>query len=123
MTDKIKEGLECCKPVWVDDHWKTCDTKCPYIDNVGGFCRAQLMADALAYIRRLEHERDVAARAARWQFERRSDGSVTELPVCSGCGATPKYYVPMNDVGMQVPPYCHECGSRMAPVVKLEVEK
>ena len=61
-------------------------------------------------------------RTARWQFERRGKDGVTELPVCSGCGATPKYYVPKNDVGMQVPPYCHECGSKMAAVVKMEVE-
>lgn len=58
--EEIQKGLECCKPVWVDNHWKTCDTKCPHIDDVGGFCRAQLMADALAYIQQLEHERDAA---------------------------------------------------------------
>lgn len=58
--EEIKRGLECCKPVWVDNHWKTCDTKCPYIDDVGGFCRAQLMADALALIQQLERERDAA---------------------------------------------------------------
>lgn len=52
--EEIKRGLECCKPVWVDNHWKTCDTKCPYIDDVGGFCRAQLMADALALVQQLE---------------------------------------------------------------------
>ena len=55
----------------------------------------------------------VLVRHARWQFEARGKDGVTELPVCSGCGATPKYYVPKNDVGMQVPPYCHECGAKM----------
>jgi hypothetical protein len=68
MTDKIngrtpeeiKKGLECCKPVWVDNHWKTCDTKCPYIEDVGGFCREQLMVEALALIQQLERERDEA---------------------------------------------------------------
>lgn len=121
--EEIKKGLECCKPVWVDNHWKSCNTKCPYIDDVRGFCREMLMVDALTYIQQLERERDAAVRTARWQFERRDKDGMTKLPVCSGCGATPKYYAPMNDVGMQVPPYCHECGSRMAPVVKLEVEK
>lgn len=59
-------------------------------------------------------------RRGRWQFEARGKDGVTELPVCSGCGATPKYYVPKNDVGMQVPPYCHECGAKMDAEVKYE---
>lgn len=65
--EEIKRGLKCCKPVWVDNHWKTCDTKCPYIDDVGGFCRAQLMADAhaLALIQQLERERDAAVEQLR----------------------------------------------------------
>jgi hypothetical protein len=58
--EEIKKGLECCKPVRVDNHWKTCDTKCPYIEDVGGFCRAKLMADTLALIQQLERERDAA---------------------------------------------------------------
>ena len=58
--EEIRKGLECCKPVWVDNHWKTCDVKCPYIENVGEFCRTQLVADALAYIQQLERERDAA---------------------------------------------------------------
>lgn len=131
--EEIKKGLELC--IGNSDLSEDYCEKCPYIPDAS--CRDTLEIDALALIQRLEHswdelfetakqlerERNAAVRTARWQFERRSDGSVTELPVCSGCGATPKYYAPMNDVGMQVPPYCHECGSRMAPVVKLEVEK
>ena len=58
--EEIKRGLECCKPVWVDNHWKTCDVECPYIEDVGGFCREQLMVEALAYIQQLERERDAA---------------------------------------------------------------
>ena len=52
--EEIKKGLECCKPVWVDNHWKTCDVKCPYIDDVGEFCRTKLMADAIALVQQLE---------------------------------------------------------------------
>ena len=58
--EEIKKGLECCKPVWVDTHLKTCDVECPYIEDVGGFCREQLMVEALAYIQQLERERDAA---------------------------------------------------------------
>lgn len=73
MTDKIngrtpeeiKKGLECCKPVWVDNHWKTCDTKCPYIEDVDGFCREQLIVEALAYIQQLERERDELSERAQ----------------------------------------------------------
>lgn len=59
-------------------------------------------------------------RHARWQFEARGKDGITELPVCSWCGATPKYYAPKNSVGMQVPPYCHECGCKMDAEVKHE---
>lgn len=61
-------------------------------------------------------------RRARWQFEARGKDGRTETPVCSGCGATPKYYVPRSDVGMQVPPHCHECGCKMDKVVKYETD-
>ena len=61
-------------------------------------------------------------RHGRWQFEARGKDGRTETPVCSGCGATPKYYVPKNDIGMQVPPYCHECGCKMDKVVKYEAD-
>lgn len=110
--EEIKKSLECCAQFLECRH-------CPYN---GEKCTVESSNDALAYILQLERERDAAVRTARWQFERRSDGSVTELPVCSGCGATPKYYAPKNDVGMQVPPYCHECGSKMEAAVKMEVE-
>lgn len=58
--DEIKRGLECCKPVWIDNHWKTCDSKCPYIKIAGKECMVQLYEDALAYIQQLERERDAA---------------------------------------------------------------
>ena len=139
--EEIKLGLKtCAKGV---GHCK----ECPYGFNGNGACAKSLHSldlDALAYIqlledgidrvykqvdalrglpekiRQLKRERDAAVRTARWQFERRGKDGVTELPVCSGCGATPKYYAPKNDVGMQVPPYCHECGSKMAAVVKMD---
>ena len=61
-------------------------------------------------------------RHARWQFEARGKYGRTETPVCSWCGATPKYYAPKNDVGFQVPPYCHECGCKMDKEVKYEAD-
>lgn len=54
-TEEIKKGLECCKPRWLGDHWKTCDAECPYATE-GSFCRNVLNTDALAYIRQLEAE-------------------------------------------------------------------
>ena len=119
--EEIKKGLECCSPRYESKHWVSCSSECPF-RNEGVYCRNVLHACNKKYIHRLERERDAAVRTARWQFERRGKDGVTELPVCSGCGATPKYYAPKNDVGMQVPPYCHECGSKMAAVVKMEVE-
>lgn len=70
--EEIKQGMECCKPVWVDNHWKTCDTKCPYIEDVGGFCRAKLMADSIVLIQRLEHSWDELFETAK-QLERERD--------------------------------------------------
>lgn len=113
--EEIKRGLECCS---VDG--LSC-SNCSYCVSCDADIHA-LERDALALIQQLERERDKAVRTARWQFERRGKDGMTELPVCSGCGATPKYYAPMNSVGMQTPPYCHECGSRMSPLVKMEVE-
>lgn len=83
--EEIKRGLECCKPVWVDNHWKTCDTKCPYIDDVGGFCRAQLMADALALIQQLERERDAAV--SDLENNKRCETCINYTPgyFCLGC--------------------------------------
>ena len=105
--EEIKKGLECCGMAW-----KPVDCEgCLYTGRLR--CGNEMHDDALAYIQQLERERDAAVRTARWQFERRGKDGVTELPVCSGCGATPKYYAPKNDVGMQVPPYCHECGAKM----------
>lgn len=51
--DEIKKGLGCCVPVWVGNHWKTCNSNCPYI-GLAESCRGQLVHDALAYIRQLE---------------------------------------------------------------------
>lgn len=143
--EEIKKGLECRKQGYAERCGYDC-SKCDVY--VPGYLIGDLLNDALAYIQQLERERDearndldtlnyantelnsayeamkrerdAAVRAARWQFERRGKDGVTELPVCSGCGATPKYYAPKNDVGMQVPPYCHECGSKMDDEVKYE---
>ena len=52
--DEIKKGMECCKPIWAYNHWKTCDSKCPYIKIIGKECKVQLFKDALAYIQQLE---------------------------------------------------------------------
>lgn len=51
--EKIKKGLECCTPVWAGNHWKTCNSNCPYI-GLADSCRGQLVYDALAYIQQLE---------------------------------------------------------------------
>lgn len=51
--DEIKKGLECCTPVWAGNHWKTCNSNCPYI-GLADSCRGQLVYDALAYIQQLE---------------------------------------------------------------------
>ena len=55
--EEIKKGLECCRPIWKSDHFKTCDRACPYV-NEGHFCRTMLNSDALALIRQLEAERE-----------------------------------------------------------------
>lgn len=60
--EEIKEGLECCTPKWMGNHWKSCSSKCPYI-TLAASCRGQLAYDALAYIRQLEA-----------QVPRRTDG-------------------------------------------------
>lgn len=73
--------------------------------------------DAIREARAVDAE---PVRHARWQFEARGKDGMTELPVCSWCGATPKYYVPKNNVGMQVPPYCHEYGCKMDAEVENE---
>lgn len=52
--EEIKKGLECCTPRWVDNHWKSCSSKCPYI-TLSASCRGQLVYDALAYIQQLEN--------------------------------------------------------------------
>lgn len=55
--EEIKKGLECCKPLWKGDHWKTCDQKCPYTCE-GSFCKNILNSDAIAYIQQLEAQND-----------------------------------------------------------------
>ena len=47
-----------------------------------------------------------------WQIEDRG-GKPTDRPICSQCGATPKYYV-----NGESSPYCQECGSKMERKVK-----
>ena len=110
--EEIKKGLECCNV-------KNSCFECPYRSD-DRKCPKHVAIDTLDLIQQLERERDAAVRTARWQFERRGKDAITELPVCSGCGTTPKYYVPKNDVGMQVPPYCHECGAKMDMEVQHE---
>lgn len=51
-------------------------------------------------------------RHGRWQIEDRG-GKPTDKPICSQCGATPKYYV-----NGESSPYCQECGSKMERKVK-----
>lgn len=53
--EEIKNGLECCTPRWVANHWKSCSSKCPYI-TLSASCRGQLVYDALAYIQQLENQ-------------------------------------------------------------------
>lgn len=55
--EELKKGLECCRPIWKSDHFKTCDSACPYV-NEGHFCRTMLYSDALALIRQHEAERE-----------------------------------------------------------------
>lgn len=55
--EEIKKGLECCRPIWKSDHFKTCDSACPYV-NEGHFCRTMLNSDALTLIRQLEEENE-----------------------------------------------------------------
>lgn len=57
--DEIKKGLECCKPVWKGDHWKSCDEKCPYSAEAS-FCKTVLNGDTRALIQQLE------AQAPKW---------------------------------------------------------
>ena len=128
--EEIKKGLEYYAETDFAKKLNACKQGLKY------WYAEDVAADALAYIqqleervvdlnktsKQLERERDAAVRTARWQFERRGKDGMTKLPVCSWCGATPKYYAPMNSVGMQTPPHCHECGSRMSPLVKMEVE-
>lgn len=57
--EEIKKGLECCRNVWVDDHWKNCDSLCPY-QAEQNYCKNVLHHDALALIQQLE------AQVPRW---------------------------------------------------------
>lgn len=56
--DEIKKGLECCGKGLTWD--KTCGTGCPYEGMYITGCSMEISADALAYIRQLEAERDAA---------------------------------------------------------------
>lgn len=51
--DEIKKGLECCKPIWKNGYWKTCDQNCPYVAEAV-FCRSMLNGDSIALIQQLE---------------------------------------------------------------------
>lgn len=57
--EEIKKGLECCRNMWVDDHWKNCDSSCPY-QAEQSYCKNALHKDALALIQQLE------AQVPRW---------------------------------------------------------
>ena len=52
--EEIKKGMECCKPIWKDNRWKSCDAKCPYIKISGKNCMVQLFEDNHTYIQQLE---------------------------------------------------------------------
>jgi hypothetical protein len=54
----------------------------------------------------------VEVKHGRWQIEDRG-GKPTDRPICSQCGATPKYYL-----NGESSPYCQECGSKMERKVK-----
>lgn len=76
--EKIKLGLECCRNVWVDDHWKNCDGACPY-QAEQSYCKNVLHHDTLAYIRQLEAELAQVKRAATddlMKALRRGDGAM-----------------------------------------------
>lgn len=63
-------------------------------------------------IRRTPTADVVEVKHGRWQIEDRG-GKPTDKPICSQCGATPKYYV-----NGESSPYCQECGSKMERKVK-----
>jgi hypothetical protein len=78
--EEIKKGLECCMPRWVANHWKSCSSKCPYIE-LSAQCRGTLLYDALTYIQQLE------AQVPKWiDVEERlptlEDASANELVIC-----------------------------------------
>lgn len=52
----------------------------------------------------------------RWQFEDRG-GKIIDRPVCSGCGASPAYFL---HKALVAPPYCHECGAKMEKEIRKE---
>lgn len=70
--DEIKKGLECCSKL------KTNCSLCPYAPTVDGDCMNGLVPDALAYIQRLERERDAAV-------EQLKEVDRLELFCCSHC--------------------------------------
>ena len=55
--EEIKKGLKCCSTQ--DGYLEMCVERCPYIE-LDGSCVCAKSADALAYIQRLERERDAA---------------------------------------------------------------
>ena len=85
--EEIKNGLECCIPRWVDNHWKSCSSKCPYI-TLSASCRGQLVYDAIAYIQQLEARIDtLTAKAVLFEdavdagerMKRERDAAVKQL--------------------------------------------
>lgn len=74
--EEIKKGLECCRPIWKRDHFKTCDSACPYV-NEGHFCRTMLYSDALAMIR--QHEAEKA------KLKRERDAAVADMRNANIC--------------------------------------
>ena len=53
--DETKKGLECCRNVFLGDHWKNCDSACPY-QAEQSYCKNTLHHDALALIQQLQAE-------------------------------------------------------------------
>ena len=100
--EEIKNGLACCRNVWVDDHWKNCDGACPYQEEQS-YCKNVLHHDALAYIKQLE------AKDPQWiSFKERLPEAGARVLVAVGAvfeayiddaGVWQRYYSsPMKDV-------------------------
>lgn len=54
--DETKKGLECCRNVFLGDHWKNCDSACPY-QAEQSYCKNALHHDAIALIQQLQKDK------------------------------------------------------------------